>query len=96
MDINHSKLASILNPQWFKDFFAFKLNIFPVIVRFIYILSVILCIYGGIITCARGQAVLGIGMILLYPILIHLVLEFILLLFTMVDILREIRDKIGK
>lgn len=83
-----------------KDFCNFKIMLFPMIVKWlwglIFIFSfglgsgqVILGIFHG----PRSFILIGLLVILLTPIVAHLLLEFILLPFSTLDVLREIRDK---
>ena len=94
MSFPKGKLVKLLDPQWFRDFFAFKLNVFPAIVRFIYILCVLFFIICGIQYMTAGRVWGGIFVIIFGPLVSHIVIEFFLLLFVIVDLLREIRDKI--
>ncbi|MBR7105199.1 MAG: hypothetical protein IKC65_09650 [Lentisphaeria bacterium] len=76
------------------DFLSFKRNVFPVIVRFIYFVSILGCFIKGLslIFSERGSVAAGILVIILGPIVFHLILEFLLLLFSILDVLIEIRN----
>ena len=87
------------------DFISFKINILPMIIKFFYILGSIVCIGFGFKMCAdvinkRGaevtELILPLGIILLGPIVLHMLLELTMLPFIMVDLLREIRDRLPK
>ena len=94
------------NIQEWKDFFAFKINLFPIIVKILYALLVVVdVIYGFKIFFDALKhhpeidylmALLGMGIVVLGPILLHITFELLLLLFSIVDLLREIRDNIFK
>ena len=89
------------SPPTIGDFINFKINILPMIIKFFYILGSIVCIGFGFKMCAdvinkRGAEVLPLGIILLGPIVLHMLLELTMLPFIMVDLLREIRDRLPK
>ena len=80
----------------------FKVNVFPFIVKIIYALGAIGCFIGGIITMLNGiegkqggMVLLGIIIALLGPIVLHIGFELLLLFFSMLDLLREIRNKMS-
>ena len=84
-----------------KDFFAFKVNVFPIIVKIIFALGTVGCFLGGLFTVFNGIegkqggiVLLGIVISLLGPIILHIGFELILLFFSMLDMLREIRNNI--
>ena len=92
MSIDNEKLVKWLNIL--NDFLAFKINVFPIIARFLYGLSIVWCIIWGIILIANGTPVIGILTILLGPIFFHLMFELALLFFSMLDLLRDIRNEL--
>lgn len=91
------------NIKIMKDFFAFKINIFPILVKILFALLVVGVVFFGLKTMMDGfesketlSVVIGIGTIALGPFLLHMTFELLLLLFTIVDLLREIRNNIFK
>ena len=73
-----------------KDFISFKIMIVPKILAFLYLLTTIVVIIASF----SANIFLGILMIFLAPFLVHIVFEFAMLLFAILDILREIRNKL--
>ena len=90
MSIDNEKLIKWLNI--INDFLSFKINIFPMIIRFLYGLSILFCLIFGIILISHKLVLQGIIQIILGPIFFHLIFEFIMLFFSMLDVLREIRN----
>ena len=91
------------NIKIMKDFFAFKINIFPIIVKILFALLVVVDVFYGLKIAmdaleAKEQlrVLLGFGIIVLGPILLHITFELLLLLFSILDLLREIRNNIFK
>lgn len=83
-----------------KDFCNFKIMLFPQIIKFLWLLGVIASSLIGMVQIVHGIAngawqFCGIGLLVLIfsPIVTHLLLEFILLPFSILEILRDIRDK---
>lgn len=81
------------------DFFDFKLMVFPVIVKIIYILGLISFTIGAgkAIIDWRGDdnvayLLLLIPLVPIYAIVSHLLLEFAVVMFSILNVLREIRD----
>ena len=75
---------------WVKDFISFKIMIVPKILAFLYLLITIIVIIASF----SANIFFGILMIFLAPFLVHIVFEFAMLLFAILDILREIRNKL--
>ena len=89
------------NIKFLKDFFAFKINIFPIIVKILFALVTIGLFIGGMklsLNAAQDKntnlILLGLGIAFLGPILLHITFELLLLLFSILDMLREIRNNI--
>ena len=89
------------NIKILKDFFAFKINIFPIIVKILFALATLGCFIGGMILFFNALqdketalSLLGLGIAFLGPILLHISFELILLLFSILDMLREIRNNL--
>ena len=76
--------------EWFSDFVTFKIMITPIIITLLYLMATILAIVGSFAI----NIFLGILMIFLAPFLVHIFFEFAMLLFSILDILREIRNKL--
>lgn len=81
------------------DFCSFKIMLFPQIIKFFWFLGLIASTLGGIVQIVLGiangswqSAGLGLLVLIFSPIVTHLLLEFILLPFSILEILREIRD----
>ena len=93
------------SPPTVGDFINFKINILPMIIKFFYILGCIVCIgFGFKMSADVGNTpgaevtefILPLCIILLGPIVLHMLLELAMLPFIMVDLLREIRDRLPK
>lgn len=83
-----------------KDFCSFKIMLFPQIVKALWILGVVVSTLVSISRMAYGFSngswgFVGVGFLILIlsPLMTHLILEFILLPFSILEILREIRDQ---
>lgn len=85
-----SEFTKGLNSGWIRDFVTFKIMIVPKIQIFLYLLTTLIVIIGSF----AANIFLGILMIFLAPFLVHIVFEFAMLLFAILDILREIRNKL--
>ena len=93
------------SPPTIGDLINFKINIFPMIIKFFYILGSIVCIGFGFKMCAdvinkpyaeETEFILSLCLIFLGPIVLHMLLELTMLPFIIVDLLREIRDRLPK
>ena len=84
------------------DFISFKINILPMIIKLFYILGCIACIVLGLKMwpdspyAEMPEFILPLCLIFLGPIVLHMLLELTMLPFIMVDLLREIRDRLPK
>ena len=84
------------------DFLSFKINILPMIIKFFYILGSIVCIVLGLKMwpdspyAENTEFILPFCLIFLGPIVLHMLLELTMLPFIIVDLLREIRDRLPK
>ena len=81
------------------DFCNFRIMLFPQIIKILWFLGMIVStlgglflIIGGISRGAWGSAGLGLLVLLFSPIVTHLLLEFTMVPFSIMEILREIRD----
>ena len=86
--------------KWLSDFIDFKIMIFPYIVKILYILS-LLFIYAAILfnnNTGSVAANFGILVLTFVPIAfgVHLIFEFIILQFSILDVLREVRNELRK
>ena len=77
------------NIKILKDFFAFKINIFPIIVKILFVLATIGLFIGGMMLSLNAAQdkntnliLLGLGIAFLGPILLHITFELMLLLFS--------------
>ena len=91
------------SPSIVGDFLSFKINILPMIIKLFYILGCLACIIIGLLMLnevkpsADGAGyTLPVCVIFLGPIVLHILLELTMLPFIMVDLLREIRDRLPK
>lgn len=96
------KVASGGNNGWFKDFCGFKIMILPVIVSALWILVLLGSLIGCIVMMFKyfgnGEILSGIGCIILLfliPFITHIFFEFFMLPFAILNMLKEIRDKIS-
>ena len=87
--------------QFWKDFFAFKINIFPFIVKILFALETLGCVLAGLYVMINNvfgnisiSVMAGLGIAIVGPILLHISFELLLLLFSILDMLREIRNNI--
>ena len=78
--------------NWFWDFLTFKIMIFPALITTIYIVSSIFWIWRGFNISRYDES--GIWYIILGPIFTHLILEFAMVAFAILDTLREIRNEL--
>jgi hypothetical protein len=90
------------SPSIVGDFINFKINIFPMIIKFFYVLGSIACIVLGLKMWPESsyaeetEFILPFCLIFLGPIVLHMLLELTMLPFIIVDLLREIRDRLPK
>lgn len=85
-----SGLGKGLKSKWVKDFITFKIMIVPKILTFLYLLTTLVVIIAGF----SANIIVGILLIFLAPFLVHIAFEFAMLLFAILDTLREIRNKL--
>lgn len=81
-----------------KDFLDFKIMIIPLIVKYLYILVVVLSFFSSLVFCARLWH--GFGLVL-FPLavvlnvfLLHIFFELLMLGFSVLDTMRQIRNEI--
>ena len=74
------------------DFFMFKFLLFPVIVRLLYFFAVVWWIWYVFRTHMGGPILLTCEL-LLGPIVIHILFEFLMIPFSILDVNREFRDE---
>lgn len=91
----------VRNAKFWKDFFAFKINIFPFIVKILFALATLGCVIAGLYVMINNvfgdypvSVMAGLGIAVVGPILLHISFELMLLLFSILDMLREIRNNI--
>ena len=94
-----AKFEQIHTNPW-ADFFSFKLLLFPIFIRVLYVLSLIgwaIIFFLTIVNAMRSNGnSFGIGSFLLMlfgPIILHVIFEFLMVPFSMLDVQREIRDE---
>lgn len=87
------------------DYLRFRKMITPVIVEVLFWLGVVACVIGGLILIAsgagrysgRGGAIIsGILLLVLGPLGVRIWCELLIVLFRMLDFLREISEKLGR
>ncbi len=78
-----------------KDYFLYKRMLVPFLVQFIFWLGVIAVIVTGIIDISHGLWFFGIVTIILGPILVRLVCEYIVVLFEINETLTDIKELLG-
>ena len=86
--------------KWLSDFIDFKIMIFPYILKILYVLS-LLVIYAVILFNNNTGSVAANFVILVVAcipiaIVVHLIFEFIILQFSILDVLREVRNELRK
>ena len=81
-----SGLVKGLKSKRVKDFITFKIMIVPKILTFLYLLTTLVVIIAGF------SANIIVGILLIF--LAHIAFEFAMLLFAILDTLREIRNKL--
>ena len=81
-----------------KDFLDFKIMIIPLIVKYLYILVVVLSSFSSLVFCARLWH--GFGLVL-FPLavvlnvfLLHIFFELLMLGFSVLDTMRQIRNEL--
>lgn len=81
-----------------KDFLDFKIMIIPLIVKYLYVLVVVLSFFSSLVFCARLWH--GFGLVL-FPLavvlnvfLLHIFFELLMLGFSVLDTMRQIRNEI--
>jgi len=89
-------------PNSLADFFTFKLHLFPILVSVVYFLFVIWWerfIFQHAYYRYDGEIVFNINpmifffLVVIGPILVHLVLEFLVIPFSILDVQREVRNE---
>ncbi len=98
MTISSEKKKKIIN--WITDLIDFKIMIFPFIVKFIYILTLV-GIYLAILSPGKNSNfflsfILFVVSCIPIAFVVHIFFEFIMLAFAMLDTQREIRDELKK
>ena len=93
-------LTGFFSRTMLKDFLDFKIMIIPIVVKYIYLLAVVLCSISSFAFCARlwnGFGLLLLPLVLLLNIIIlHIICEFLMLGFAVLDTLRQIRNELMK
>lgn len=87
------------------EYLSFRRMITPVIIQVIFWLGVAACVIGGLVLIVAGagaryggggQVLSGIFLLLLGPLGIRVYCELLIVFFKMLELLREISEKIGK
>ena len=88
-----------------KDFFNFQKMITPVIIKFLFWLGILGCIIAGILLIVMGSiwegldvelVFMGIGYIVLGPIVVRIYCELLIILFSINDTLTDIRKQLNR
>jgi len=77
-----------------KDYFLFKRMLIPFLVQIIFWLGVITAIVAGIMDITQGNWIYGILTIILGPIIVRMICEYIVVLFEINDTLTDIKEMI--
>ena len=99
--MSNQTVSSVKETSKMKDFFDFKLMVFPFIVKIIYILGLISFTFGmgkWLIDWSDDKPAYLLLLILLVPIyaiVSHLLLEFAVVMFSILNVLRDIRDMLA-
>ncbi len=88
------KMQLEIVPKWMKNFFSFRTMLFPLIIKIIFLISTIIAVISGVNMLFNGKVIPGLGLIFLYPIATHLLVEFIMLFFSMLDVQKSIDDEL--
>lgn len=95
----HFDITKFISWQLVRDFLNFKIMIIPVIVKYLYILAVFLLICSAFYSCVKLWY--GFGLVLfpfaavLIVFLLHIVFEFFMLGFAILDTQRQIRNELA-
>ena len=93
-------------PHFLKDFFTFKMMVFPVIVQLLYILSIISYVVAVLMLFVvketpSGDLIINAGGLVFFVLsiipavfILHVFFEFCVVLFSILDTLREIRNEL--
>ena len=89
-----------------KDFFNFKKMITPVIIKVLFWLGILGCIIAGIFQIVMGSTMelgfggelvfMGIGYIVLGPIVVRIYCELLIILFSINDTLTDIKKQLNR
>ena len=87
-----------------KDFFNFQKMITPVIIQFLFWLGILGCIIAGILLIVIGivegfdgeLVFMGIGYIVLGPIVVRIYCELLIILFSINDTLADIKKQLNR
>ena len=88
-----------------KDFFNFQKMITPVIIQFLFWLGILGCIIAGILLIVMGTiwegldvelVFMGIGYIVLGPIVVRIYCELLIILFSINDTLTDIKKQLNR
>ncbi len=94
MSIDNEKFLKYLNIV--VDFLTFKINIFPIVGIALYVISIVICLALGIREFQFGRPWQGLFNIFVGPMLSHMVLELFFMFFSMIGLLREIRNALDE
>lgn len=100
-DIHYKKEKPwVIRALW--DFMDFKVMIIPIILRWLWLASALIGMVWGIVVIAQGidddsfmDVLKGVVLVLFFPFGTHMLFELLIIFFAILDILREIRDKIN-
>jgi hypothetical protein len=76
-----------------KDFLTFRCMLIPVIVQILFWLSIAVCVVLGIFSMFIHAIWSGLSLIIVGPLLVRLVCEYVIVQFKINDSLREIREE---
>lgn len=74
----------------------FRTMITPAIIKFIFIIGLILILLGGLVDLASGSPGRGLGVLLIGPLVLRIYCEILIVIFSIHERLGEIRDGLGR
>jgi hypothetical protein len=79
-----------------EEFLGFKKMITPVLIQMLFWLGVLMCVIGGFAFMLRGGVGLfiGIGYIILGPVVVRVYCELLIVIFNIHDTLKELNSKV--
>ena len=78
-----------------KDFFLFRRMLFPTLIQILFWLSILMCLVLGVSSLTQGQYLAGLITIVIGPLVIRIIAEYIIVIFRINDTLLEIKELIS-